>query len=273
MALVFPSSPTAGQTYVGPNNITYTWDNTLGVWTGSSPAAGGLTAASLAQAAAGTLNTVASTPQTAVPKDASGMTGAAIIPGGPDGGRPGTPSGGMFRYNTTYDPDTMEYYDGTAASWKRLVNYDQLQSVAIDGYSIVVNGLIANDLPPPGSSLALTWVDIPVGYTNFYVTSSFLVFCGYDTTGQPVAQPYNQTTYGPAPGPSNANLISLQSVVFGSGANFLGSGLAVNGAGAVSGLNPATAYSVGIYSYKGAGGGQIQVYDCIVNVLAWNVNP
>jgi hypothetical protein len=108
MALVFPSSPTPGQTYVGPNNITYTWDNTLGVWTGSSPAAGGLTAASLAQAAAGTLNTVASTPQTAVPKDASGMTGAAILPGGTAAQRPATSTAGNLRWNS--DINYLETY-------------------------------------------------------------------------------------------------------------------------------------------------------------------
>ena len=120
MALVFPSSPTPGQTYVGPNNITYTWDNTLGVWTGSSPAAGGLTAASLAQAAAGTLNTVASTPQTAVPKDASGMTGAALIPAGTDAQRAAiaTPTVGMQRYNT--NDSFEEIYTGATLGWKKL---------------------------------------------------------------------------------------------------------------------------------------------------------
>ena len=119
MALVFPSSPTPGQTYVGPNNITYTWDSTLGVWAGSSPAAGGLTAASLAQAAAGTLNTVASTPQTAVPKDASGMTGAALIPTGTTLQRP-TPVGGMLRMNTTNSSDSFEGYDATSAKWREI---------------------------------------------------------------------------------------------------------------------------------------------------------
>jgi len=120
MALTFPSGPTPGQTYVGPNNITYTWDNTLGVWTGSSPAAGGLTAASLAQAAAGTLNTVASTPQTAVPKDASGMTGAGILPSGTDAQRAAiaTPVVGMQRFNTTSGYE--EVYTGATLGWRNL---------------------------------------------------------------------------------------------------------------------------------------------------------
>jgi len=145
MALVFPSSPTAGQTYVGPNNITYTWDSTLGVWTGSSPAAGGLTAASLAQAAAGTLNTVASTPQTAVPKDASGMTGAALLPGGTQLQRPGTPVAGMLRVNTDLPTDTIEAYDGVTASWRPL-QYGPNLSV-LPNLNITVNGT----LPAAGS--------------------------------------------------------------------------------------------------------------------------
>lgn len=76
-------------------------------------ALGGLAAATLAEAKAGTLNTVANTPQTSVPKDASGMTGAAILPAGTQAQRPGTPSVGMTRVNT--DTDTLEFYDG--ASW------------------------------------------------------------------------------------------------------------------------------------------------------------
>ena len=80
-------------------------------------ALGGLAAASLAQAAAGTSNAVANTPQTSVPKDASGMTGAALIPGGNDAARPGTPATGMLRYNSqSGTPVSMEYYDGAAWS-------------------------------------------------------------------------------------------------------------------------------------------------------------
>ena len=261
------------------------WDDTLGqlfiryinggtsTWVAAAPPAGGVPAASLAEAAAGVTTVKYSSPATAVPKDAANMTGAAIIPGGADGGRPGTPSGGMFRYNTTYNPDTMEYYDGTAASWKRLVNYDQLALVAIDGYSTTVNGLVANDLPLVGSPLALTWIDIPVGYTNLFITSTYQALCAYNTTGQPPLQPYNYTTYGPAPGPSNATTISFQSVSFGGGANFQNTGMVVNGSGSVSGLNPATSYSVGVYGAKATGGGQVQVYDISINVLAWNINP
>jgi hypothetical protein len=80
-------------------------------------ALGGLAAASLAQAATGTSNTVANTPQTSVPKDASGMTGAALLPSGTNAQKPGTPVTGMTRFNT--DTDTLEVYNGT--DWKTVV--------------------------------------------------------------------------------------------------------------------------------------------------------
>ena len=70
-------------------------------------------AASLAEAAAGTSNTVYLSPQTGVPKDASGMTGAALIPGGGTTSRPVTPVEGMLRYNNESGVAYMEYYDGS----------------------------------------------------------------------------------------------------------------------------------------------------------------
>jgi len=75
-------------------------------------ALGGLAAATLVQAAAGTVDTVANTPKTSVPKDASGMTGAAILPSGTSAQQPATPVAGMTRLNT--DTKTLEFYDGTA---------------------------------------------------------------------------------------------------------------------------------------------------------------
>jgi hypothetical protein len=112
MALIFPSTPTPGQIYVGPNGITYTWDNAVGVWSASS---GSLSPASLAEAAAGTITNKYSSPQTAVPKDTSGMAGAALLPSG--GNYTGTTTG-MFRFNTT--SNHVEFYDG--ASWQTSVN-------------------------------------------------------------------------------------------------------------------------------------------------------
>lgn len=81
-------------------------------------ALGGLAAASLAQAATGTSNAVANTPQTSVPKDASGMTGAALLPSGTNAQKPGTPVTGMTRFNT--DTDSLEVYNGTV--WKSVVS-------------------------------------------------------------------------------------------------------------------------------------------------------
>ncbi len=43
---------------------------------------------------------------------------AMTLPGGTDAQRPGTPAGGMFRYNTTATPkDVIEYYDSESAAW------------------------------------------------------------------------------------------------------------------------------------------------------------
>jgi hypothetical protein len=41
MALAFPPGPTPGQVYVGPNGVSYTWDNSLMAWTASSSGGGG----------------------------------------------------------------------------------------------------------------------------------------------------------------------------------------------------------------------------------------
>jgi hypothetical protein len=83
----------------------------------TNAAAGAIEIATLAEAATGTDATRALTPESGVPKDASGMAGAALIPGGNDGARPGTPVTGMFRYNSQGGtPVSMEYYNGSAWS-------------------------------------------------------------------------------------------------------------------------------------------------------------
>jgi hypothetical protein len=63
---------------------------------------------------------VFSSPQTAVPKDASGMTGAAILPSGTDAQRTAitTPVVGMQRYNT--DSGYEEVYTGATLGWQKL---------------------------------------------------------------------------------------------------------------------------------------------------------
>ena len=69
--------------------------------------------ATLAEAAAGTITDKYSSPQTAVPKDASGMAGAAILPGSA-AAYSGTAATGMIRYNNLTPPAVIEYYNGSA---------------------------------------------------------------------------------------------------------------------------------------------------------------
>jgi hypothetical protein len=82
-------------------------------------------AATLTEAQAGTLNTVFSSPLTSVPKDASGMTGAAIIPSGTTAQQPGTPGNGWLRYNSTYPTNNVEVYSAATTSWRPLAYAQQ----------------------------------------------------------------------------------------------------------------------------------------------------
>jgi hypothetical protein len=156
MALSFPPGPTPGQQYVAPNGITYTWDNTLGVWTAAAGSTPTVTAATLAEAAAGVLDTVFLSPKTGVPKDAAGMTGAAILPSGTDLQRAAITglTAGMTRFNTSYDPDSLEVYDGT--NWKQVAYVPELG--ALPSYT-ATNGAV---LPPAG---AYETISIPAGVT------------------------------------------------------------------------------------------------------------
>jgi hypothetical protein len=126
---VLPTPPAAGSGAIQAFDGSMYWDNSLGQlfvryndgtttqWVAAAPPGGGgssVTAASLAEAAAGTINTKFLSPQTGVPKDASGMTGAALMPGGVNTARPATPVKGMLRYNDQGGGDAnMEYYDGS----------------------------------------------------------------------------------------------------------------------------------------------------------------
>ena len=84
----------------------------------TNAAAGAIEIATLAEAATGTDATRALTPESGVPKDASGMTGAAILPSGTSAQKPGTPVAGMTRLNT--DTKAMEFYNGT--SWVQMLD-------------------------------------------------------------------------------------------------------------------------------------------------------
>ena len=123
--------PAAGTGAAQALNGSMYWDDTLGqlfiryinggtpVWVAAAPPAGGsVSAATLAEAAAGTVSTKYSSPQTSVPKDASGMTGAAIIPSGTSAQQPATPVVGMQRFNT--DSGSEEVYTGATLGWRNL---------------------------------------------------------------------------------------------------------------------------------------------------------
>ncbi len=87
----------------------------IAVATGTTTPAISANLATASDAATGTSATVLMTPQFAVPKDTSGMAGAAILPSGPNYAPTGT---GYFRYNTT--SNHVEYYDGSA--YQTMVN-------------------------------------------------------------------------------------------------------------------------------------------------------
>jgi hypothetical protein len=131
---VASTPPAVGSGTAQAVNGSMYWDDTLGqlfiryinggtpVWVAAAPPAGGssLTAATNAEARTGTSTTVYSSPATAVPKDASGMTGAAILPSGTDAQRAAiaTLVVGMTRFNTTSNYE--EVYTGVAGGWQKL---------------------------------------------------------------------------------------------------------------------------------------------------------
>ena len=86
----------------------------------TAAAPGSIQLATAAENAAGTDATKAVTPAFSVPKDASGMTGAAILPSGTDLQRAAiaTPVVGMQRYNT--DSQSEEIYTGATLGWRKL---------------------------------------------------------------------------------------------------------------------------------------------------------
>jgi hypothetical protein len=136
--LNFPSAPVSGQQYSAPNGVTYFWDSIRSVWavvdTSVQPA-------TLAEAAAGVISNKYMSPMTSVPKDAAGMTGAALISTGTSGQRPAGVTG-MLRFNT--DDDYMEVYDGSTSLWRKLAYLNEASPV---GDLIPANGSV---LPPAG---------------------------------------------------------------------------------------------------------------------------
>lgn len=201
MALVFPTpaqaaaqtplntfSPTSSPLFNTSNNFTYVYNTTLGAWVANGSGVYVPDAATPAQAAAGTLNTLFSSPETAVPKDAAGMTGAAILPGGTTADRPGVPGTGWLRHNSSLvrDPtrplNFLEYYDFESGSWQQLTTWAQANQIQIDTYSQTIKGYIYPDTPLEPAFNTGVEITVPAGYTEFVVTSYMSWQFDYDTT-------------------------------------------------------------------------------------------
>jgi hypothetical protein len=120
---VATTPPVAGLAAAQAMDGSMYWDSTLGQlfiryndgfttqWVAAAPpgASSVITAASLAEAAAGTINTKYSSPETAVPKSSSGMTGYAILPSSATA----STTTAYLHYNTT--SNHLEYGNGTVS--------------------------------------------------------------------------------------------------------------------------------------------------------------
>lgn len=228
--------------------------------------------ATAAQAAAGTSGVVLMTPQFAVPKDASGMTGAALIPGGTNAQQPGSPVGGMFRYNTDLNPDSMEFYDATQSLWIPLATLPQLQGVALDAYSSfsAADGGGAFTFTPqsPGFAIRNT-ITVPAGYTNFIVYSSVAFVTVYNSTGNN-ASTYNAVYQNGASAGGAAGQLSYQAVANGDQANFNASQTGSSTFSVATSL-ATTSNTFNQVIWQTGSTGTIRPFDSSIVVLAWTI--
>jgi hypothetical protein len=117
---------------------------------------------------AGTSAFLASTPAFSVPKDASGMTGAAILPSGTNTQRAAITSlvSGMLRFNTSYSPNSLESYDATDSKWRQVAYVTDV-------------GTLTNLIPTNGSYLPSVGIynDIIInaGVTVYVDSTTYLV--------------------------------------------------------------------------------------------------
>jgi hypothetical protein len=213
MAITFPSpggqtpsntfSPTSSPAQT-TNGLTYVYNPTLGAWISTSAGSSAPVAATLAEAAAGTLNTVFLSPQTGVPKDASGMTGAAILPSGTNLQRAAitTPVVGMQRFNT--DSGNEEVYTGVTGGWKKLE------------WVATTNSLPANYTVPTGAQTLPAYLEC----NDFTVTSGATITPTTNGAGSIIvaygnvtinASTWNYTGTGPR-GPSVVPLSTIAPV-------------------------------------------------------------
>jgi hypothetical protein len=235
----------------------------------TTAATGSVQLADAGTSQAGTNATFASTPAFSVPKDASGMTGAAIIPGGNQASRPAGAGNGWLRYNTdlvvnsTTPGDFLEYYDVSTTSWQQLVTAAQLQGVALDSYVNVSPGNAGfSDLPVSPGSLTRNTVNVPAGYNNFIVYSSVAFSATYDTTlgGVGAFNQINQNGVG----------LGYQAMSFGQSANLFGTQIGTT-------VFVSTTSAVGVSNTftqqvnKDAPNGPVQPLDSSLLVLAWTI--
>lgn len=196
----------------------------------------------------------------------------SAMPAGDDSQRPGDAGVGYTRYNT--QRQRLEVWTGS--EWLPIVKTRDLKAVTINPYTVRVNGLIAGDLPvaggdPSDPGLALTYTDIPAGYTDLYIVSSMQVLCAAATdNGQPPYQPYASLAWSYDKAPSGTNVIGFQSVVFPRNANAQGTGLIVTANGSVANVDDTRSTSVTVFGRKAPGGGPMQIYDIFLSILAWN---
>lgn len=149
------------------NNIQES-SSVISVLDASNAQKGVIEIATLAEAAAGTSTTLASTPETSVPKDAAGMTGAAILPSGFTGQQPATPVTGMTRFNLT--TDDLEFYTGsdwngaTAKVTGAGATYDE-------GASVLPAGTTAQR--PSISTLGMTRINTTTNSPESYINGTW----------------------------------------------------------------------------------------------------
>jgi len=175
----------------------------------TAAAAGSIEIATLAEAAAGTDATRASTPETAVPKDASGMTGAAILPSGTLLQRPAAPVAGMQRFNT--DTGNEEVYTGATLGWQNLA------------YSVAPATLVDVTIPTGASTLSPSYY-----CKNFTVTAGATLTCLSQgtyirATGDVTINASTWTLVGVPGATQTAAVLVLGSSGYGLGAGLAGS--------------------------------------------------
>ena len=295
-------SPTSTPLVNTSNTFTYVYNTTLGLWTGGAGGGGGgggtvtgvtgtlpitvatgtttpliginaattaatgsIQLATAAENAAGTDATKAVTPAFSVPKDASGMTGAGILPSGTTAQQPGTLVTGMIRYNT--DLKYEEIYTGATLGWRSLAwvpipqtlpaNLTISASGTYSGFYYVNDLTINVGVTVTSGSQDLTFICTGNVVINGAINATGDGPKGGDGAFANSNSPYNQTGAGPfggvGVGPSAGNIYTPLASVLGSGGT--GGFAAVNGFQAsysqiTSGAGGAAGGTVLLRSYK-----------------------